>query len=41
MLNKSGGYAMFLCFLLLAIMLWVGFYYAPLTGYHAWNSISN
>jgi len=41
MLKKSGHYAMFQCFLLPAIMLWVGYYYAPLTSYHAWNLISN
>jgi len=35
--QKSGHYAMFLCFLLLAIMRWVGYYYTTLTGYYAWN----
>ena len=39
--QKSGHYAMLLCFLQLATMLWVGYCYAPLTGYHAWNLISN
>jgi len=28
-----------LCFLLLVIMLWVGYYYAPLMCYYAWNLI--
>jgi len=27
--QKLGCYAMLLCLLLLAIMLWVGYYYAP------------
>ena len=36
---KSGHYAMLLCFQPLAIMLWVGYYYAPLTGYYPWNLI--
>jgi len=35
--QKSGHYAMLLCFLLLAIILWVGYYNAPLTGYYVWN----
>jgi len=30
---------MLLCFLLLAVMLWVGYYHAPLTGYYAQNLI--
>jgi len=32
LLKKAGLNAMFLCFLLLAILLWVVYYYAPLTG---------
>jgi len=39
-LKKSGHYAMLLSFLLLATMLWVVYYYAPLTGCYAWNLIS-
>ena len=39
--QKSSHNPMLLCFLLLAIMLWVGYYYAPLTGYNTWNLISN
>jgi len=39
--QKSGHFAMLLWFLLLAIMLWVVYCYAPLTGYCAWNIISN
>ena len=38
--SKSGLYAMLLCFLVLANMLWVGYYYAPLTCYYAWNLIN-
>jgi len=30
--QKPDHYTTFLCFLLLAIVLWVGHYYAPLTG---------
>jgi len=33
--QKPGHYTTFLCFLLLAIVLWVGHYYAPLTGCYA------
>jgi len=39
--DYAGHYAMFLCFLLLAIMLWLGYYYALLIGYYAWNLIIN
>jgi len=39
--QKSDHCAMLPRFLLLAIMLWVGCYYAPLTGYYAWILISN
>ena len=39
--QKSGHYAMLLCFLLLATMLWVGYCYASLTDYYAWNLVSN
>ena len=28
-------------YILLAFMLWVGYHYAPLTGYNTWNLISN
>jgi len=38
---KSDHYVMFLCFLLLAVMLWVGYYYASSTCYYAWNLISD
>jgi len=38
-MQKSGLYAMLLWFLLLAIMLWVGYYILRLTGYYAWNLI--
>jgi len=33
--QESSHYAMLLCFLLLTMMLWVGYYYASLTGYYA------
>jgi len=33
--QNPGQYTMFLCFLLLAILLWVGYYYAPLIGCYA------
>jgi len=39
--QKPGHYAMLLCFQLVAIMLWVRYYYAPLTGYYSWNSVRN